>query len=390
MDFPRRQLLLAVAHFKRPHELCLLTPTFNDFWPETLQTWVKKGAPEQIHNARFRGEYFQFFHIRELYEVALGLVSRTIDLKGVSYQYLIPPLSPAYEPRILAEDEHTYTIINEGGQTARVFKNSPEKMPMYVEQPVRDRKSWNEYKKRLEPDTPGRFPSDWANYAKKMNERDEPVMLFTGSLFGFLRECMGLEKLLYTFYDDPAWIEEMMEHLCNLEYECTKKVLKDIRVDLVYFWEDMAFKTGPLISPAMFRKFMVPRYRKVTDLLRKNGIDIVFVDSDGNIEELIPLWLEGGVNAFWPLECAAGMNAVELRKKYGKDIIMAGNMDKRALMKDKAAIRQEVMAKVPFLLEHGGYFPTIDHQVPPDVPFENYVYYVNTLREVAGLPKLPG
>ena len=200
---------------------------------------------------------------------------------------------------------------------------------------------------------------------------------------------MGLERLLYMFHDDPVLVEDMMEQMCYMEIEAIKRVTKDIRVDCAFFWEDMAFKTGPLISPDMFRKFMLPRYKRVTEALRSNGIDIIFVDSDGNVNELIPLWIEGGVNFIWPLERAAGNDAVAIRKKYGKNLTIAGNMDKRALLKGKEAIREEVMSKLPFLLEQGGYFPSIDHAVPPDVTFENFVYYINTMREVAGLEKLP-
>jgi uroporphyrinogen decarboxylase len=112
------------------------------------------------------------------------------------------------------------------------------------------------------------------------------------------------------------------------------------------------------------------------------------VDSDGNVNELIPLWLESGINYVWPLEVAAHNDAVALRKKYGKDLILSGTIDKRALIKGKEAIREEVMSKVPFLLEQGGYFPTIDHWVPPDVTFANYCYYINLMREVAGLERL--
>ncbi len=90
----------------------------------------------------------------------------------------------------------------------------------------------------------------------------------------------------------------------------------------------------------------------------------------------------------WSVEVAAGNDAVAMRKKYGKDLIIAGTIDKRALIKGKEAIREEVMSKVPFLLEQGGYFPSVDHAVPPDLPFENYCYYINLMREVAGLEKL--
>ena len=200
---------------------------------------------------------------------------------------------------------------------------------------------------------------------------------------------MGLERLLYAFYDDPNLIEDMMDTILNLELEVIKRTVKDIKADWVLLWEDMAYKTGPLISPAMFRKFMMPRYRQLTDLLHRNGIDIIFVDSDGNLNKLIPLWLECGINGFWPLEVAAGMDAVALRKEYGKDIILAGNMDKREFLKGTEAIREEVMSKLPFLLETGGYFPSLDHLVPPDITLENYQYFINVMREVAGLEKLP-
>ena len=199
---------------------------------------------------------------------------------------------------------------------------------------------------------------------------------------------MGLERLLYTFYDDSNLIEDMMDTLLSLELEVVKRTVKYVKVDWAIFWEDMCFKTGPLISPDMFRKFMMPRYRQVTELLWQNGIDIIFVDSDGNLNKLIPLWLECGINGFWPLEVAAGNDAVALKKEYGKDIILAGNMDKRALLKGKEEIREEVMSKLPFLLEKGGYFPSIDHLVPPDITLENYQYFINTMREVAGLEKL--
>ena len=100
------------------------------------------------------------------------------------------------------------------------------------------------------------------------------------------------------------------------------------------------------------------------------------------------MWLESGINFHWPFEVAAHNDAVALRKKYGKDLIIAGTIDKRALIKGKEAIREEVMSKVPFLLEQGGYFPSVDHGVPPDITFANYCYYINLMREVAGLEKL--
>jgi uroporphyrinogen-III decarboxylase len=384
-----RQRFLDICRFKRTGDLCLLAPWLNDFWMETPDVWVSQGAPAELADPRTIRSYFEFDHIRVLREIQTGLfMDKRLEVLGMNYVYAIPPILPTYEIRMLGEDEHTLSLTNEGGQVVRIDKRDPQKMPMYLDHPVKDRATWQEYKKRLDPRTPERFPADWQAYVARMNAKEEPLLLNVGSFFGFLREWMGLEPLLYAFHDEPALIEDMMDTLCDLETTCITEALKDIRVDAAMFWEDMAFKTGPLISPKMFRQFMMPRYKVITDLLRSKGVDIIFVDSDGGLNQLIPLWIESGINFFWPLECAAGNDAVALRKKYGKDAILGGNIDKRALLKSKDVIREEVMSKVPYLLETGGYFPSVDHFVPPDVPFENYVYLIDTLREVAGLPPL--
>ena len=385
MSLSNRERFRAIARFERPGEL----DTRDAFWQETLILWVEKGAPPELTNSSFRGNYFGYNHRRGTREIVSGLINAPYMAGDVEAYLAMPPIIPQFEPKVLKQDENTITMINQGGQTVKVFKNDPQKMPMFLDHPVVDRDTWKEYKKRLDPDTPERWPADWDWFADKMNSRDFPVVLSVGSFFGFLREWMGLERLLYTFHDDPALVEDMMDTMLILEIEVIKRTVKKVKVDMASFWEDMCYKSGPLISPAMFRKFMMPRYHQITDLLHENGIDIIFVDSDGNVKELIPLWLEVDINYIWPLEVAAGNDAVALRKKYGKNVILGGGIDKRALIKGKEAIREEVMSKVPFLLEQGGYFPSVDHLVPTDVSFENYCYYINTMREVAGLEKLP-
>ena len=134
---------------------------------------------------------------------------------------------------------------------------------------------------------------------------------------------------------------------------------------------------------------MLPRYRKITDFLRGRGVEVFHVDSDGNVNELIPLWLEVGINFPWPLEVAAGTDAIALRKEYGSDLVLSGNIDKRVFLDGREAIRQEVMSKVPFLLESGAYFPCLDHAVPPDVSLADFRYYINLLLDIGGREKLP-
>jgi len=111
-------------------------------------------------------------------------------------------------------------------------------------------------------------------------------------------------------------------------------------------------------------------------------VEVVIVDSDGDCRPIFDLFLEAGMNAFLPCEIAAGMEPLELRERFGNDFLIIGGIDKRALAKDFAAIEDEVMRKVPRLVEIGRFIPTVDHSCPPDIPFENYRYYVELLRNV--------
>ena len=131
----------------------------------------------------------------------------------------------------------------------------------------------------------------------------------------------------------------------------------------------------------MFRRFCLKPYQKVTKFLKENGVDVCFVDCDGNIELLLPLWLEGGVRGFYPLEVAADMDAEKLLRQYRKDkILLWGNVDKRELVKGPEAIEAELERLAP-AVEMGGFIPLVDHGVPENVSFENFCYYNRRRRE---------
>jgi uroporphyrinogen decarboxylase len=201
------------------------------------------------------------------------------------------------------------------------------------------------------------------------------------SIYGNPRNYMGLEGISIAIHDDPRLVEEIMDHQAWMAYEMARKVFEaGITLDWVWIWEDMCFNKGPLVSPEFVRRVMVPRYRKVVDLLRSNDVAALILDSDGNIEELLPIWIDAGINATYPLERAAGMDARRLQRKYGRDLILFGNIDKRALARGKREIDEE-LARVHDLLHHGGYFPNVDHHIPPNVPYENARYLFDSIKK---------
>jgi uroporphyrinogen decarboxylase len=176
----------------------------------------------------------------------------------------------------------------------------------------------------------------------------------------------------------------MMEYNAEFVANLLPRVLDEAPLTSIYFWEDMCYKGGPLISPDMFREFMIPRYRRITDLARSRGVDTIFVDSDGDVSQLIPLWLEAGINGIYPMEVAAGMDVVALRREYGRDLLMTGGIDKRALAAGPAAIDAELKTKVPLAFE-GGYIPHVDHALPHDISYANFSYYWERKKSLLGL-----
>ncbi|NCO41794.1 MAG: hypothetical protein AUJ96_27990 [Armatimonadetes bacterium CG2_30_66_41] len=295
---------------------------------------------------------------------------------------------PPFEAKVLSENETSRVEIIDRGIVQRVWKtNSETSMPEFLEHPVKTRADWDALKPRLDPDASGRFPADWDERCRQWREQGT-VVIFQGprapSLFGFVRELMGAERALCAMLDEPGMVHEMMDTVTELTLGVLRTVLPQRVITVLHFWEDMCYKAGPLLSPAMFREFMIPRYQRVTDYARSQGIDVIFVDSDGNVEQLLPLWLEAGVNGVYPMEVAAGMDVVDLRKRYGRDLLMTGGLDKRVLTKDKAAIDAELERKVP-LAHEGGYVPTIDHAIPFDVPYDNFAYYWERKKELLGI-----
>jgi len=369
-----RERFLKIARFQLPNAI-YLSPYTDNPWRKTVERWVAEGAPPEIltdNVARYR--YFGLDRIG-MVQVEVNLL--LTDTKGTA----IPPVRPRFEPKVLEEDERSRVCINEGGIMIREFKDDPQKMPLWLDHPVKNRQDWEEYKKRLDPHHPERWlVKDWDAYAERLSKRDYPLGLDVGSFFGLLREFVGAENLLLLFYDDPQFVEDMMAQMEYLGYEVAQRVLRDVEVDFAFFWEDMAYKGGSMISPQMFREFMMPHYKKITGFLRSKGVDIIMVDSDGDINEIIPLWIESGVNGMWPLEVQAGVDAVEIRKKFGKECILWGNLDKRAMAEGTEAIKEEIDKKVPFLIAEGGYFPGPDHLIPPDVSLQNYMFYLEYLR----------
>ncbi|MBI4553330.1 MAG: hypothetical protein HY710_13790 [Candidatus Latescibacteria bacterium] len=336
------------------------------YWTDTLTAWHQQGLPAHVLNDPQADRYFGFAR-REHVPLHLGLI-------------------PSFEYRVLEETDQHRVVIDNAGVTCLIKKDGTSSIPKYLKFPIQTRDDWAWFKERLNSHDPRRHPANWDELKAQWATRDYPLGVSVGSLFGWLRDWMGFEHITVTCIDDPDWVHEMMEHLTEFILTIIDQAVREVDLDFASFWEDMCFNMGPMISPAMFKEFMVPRYKRITDFLRAHGVDVIYVDCDGNINELVELWLEGGVNCMFPLEIQSGSDPIPMREQYGNQVLLMGGVDKTKLIEGKAAIRREIDRIAP-LVAAGGYIPHVDHRCPPDVTFENYRYYLKTKREAFGIPE---
>jgi len=340
------------------------------FWNETLVVWHDQGLPRYVNRS----------NSDEFLGMDFGL-ERAAAAVGVNVG-LVP-----FEEKVF-EDQGDYEVVQQDDGVRVLRKKFMGSIPQHLGHLLVDRDSWTKhYKPRLDPTHPNRYPADWDERVKAWTDprRNYPLVLPGGSLYGWLRNWMGVENVSYVVYDDPAWFEEMVTTVADCIIRTLTRLLETGgRFDACGMWEDMCYNAGPLLSPKHFRQFLVPHYRRIVDLLHGYGVDVIWVDCDGKIDLLIPLWLEAGVNCMFPVEVGTwGADPIQYRRQYGQDLLMMGGFDKRILARSKRQIEQEVYRLAP-LVEEGGYIGFCDHRVPPDVPLEHYMFYLEMVRRVWG------
>jgi uroporphyrinogen decarboxylase len=292
--------------------------------------------------------------------------------------------SPMFASETFEEGEDFIIYKDSFGVTN---KNDPglRSVPLEIDNPVKDWQSWNDYKEYYAEETiEKRLPQPWDAIVQQLRSRDFPIRLggTNGGFLGFPRQIMGLTTYLMTLYDDPALIHDICDTFLHFLIAYYDRIIRDVQVDCILVWEDMAGKQGSLISPAHFREFLSPRYKAIVEFARDAGVDIILTDSDGYVEELIPLIVETGVTGMYPFERAAGNDLLRIRKSFPEFQILGG-VDKRILFEGspREAIEEE-LAVVRKMLERGRYIPHVDHFVSQDCTWENFSYYRRRLNEI--------
>ncbi len=352
-----------LERFRRSMEYCAPDRApFQQFpwptWPETAERWTREGG----------------------YDPAV--TDFGCDRWVLETNWFFP--TPPFDRRIVEEDDTYVTYVDPQGIVMREFKRNPlSSMPQFVRFPVETREDFRRFwRERMQPDLSVRIGPDWRAQLARHRNRDYVFVVIAdrwGGFFGPPRNLVGLERLCTLFYDDPAFVEEILDAHAEFLIGMLSQILEATDIDVFGFWEDMCYNAGPLLSPAMARKFLLPRYRRVIDFARSRGVHYFGLDSDGRVDLLIPVWMDAGLDILYPFEVAAGMDVGEVRRKFGRGLRIWGGVDKRALALGRGAIDAEIERRKPLIAE-GGYVPTLDHSAPPDISYSDYCYFMERLR----------
>jgi uroporphyrinogen decarboxylase len=344
----------------------------------TLERWHSEGVPENH-------DWFE-------------CLCDTIGISPDSWQQTHTELNinfrmnPIFEEKVLEHKNNHYIVQDWMGN---IIEISDEYDYTYIRNPVDFvTRKWHSFpvkspedfasmKLRYVPDDPVRYPDDFDHQACKMKKRDYVVSLFIPGPFWQLREWCGFEPLCMLFIDNPGFINEMVSFWTEFVSKTMARALETGIVDRIWISEDMAYKGKSMISPAMTREFLMPAWSRWAHEARRAGVLLVDEDSDGMVNELIPLWIESGINVCDPIEVAAGNDINAYRNTYGTAMAYRMGIDKRCIARGGTEIEEELKRIEP-VVKSGGYIPGCDHGVPPDISWQNFVSYAKRLAHITG------
>lgn len=381
-----RQRVLAVLNYQPYDRLPIV---HFGFWKDTLDKWAAEGH----------------LTLEEAEEWGDGnpidaVVSAKLGFDFNYYSALHPNtfLSPGFDREVLeTTDDGSRKVRNEDGVVV-LQRDGATSIPAEIDHLLKGRKDWEEhYVARLQ------FNMDRINKAKvrvndKMIPFDEGGLEFLqqdtreyhyglhcGSLFGKIRDTLGVVGASYLFAEDPDLFDEIINTVGALCFQCVKAALDSgAKFDFAHFWEDICFKNGPLVIPSVFDEKVGPHYRRITELCRSHGITICSLDCDGCIDALIPTWFNNGVNTMFPIEVGTwNASIAPWREQYGRELRGVGGMNKVVFARDRAAVDVEI-ERLKALVDLGGFIPCPDHRIAPDGEWDNVRYYCDRMRETFG------
>ena len=375
--------LLRTLSFEKMSEGGAVLETFYP-WDLTVNRWCEEGLPNQFRAKKLfpapkdiKHRYINDCMANSVYEY-----EQYLGLDGVKRMAFRIPFQ-SFEEEII-EQTGTYTLKRDfDGWKRKYYKNS--NLVQEIQPIVRDMEDWKALKTKAIEElekycTDENIKEIYGQFKEGHEAGDFSIRFRISGFFWTPRQLLGIEEHMLAFYDIPEVIAEMNQFILDTYIKYLGKIFDIIKPEVILLEEDLSGSNGPMLSPDTFDEFVGAYYKELFPFLKSKGVKNIFVDTDGDFNKLIPNFIKAGVDGFLPMDVNAGMDIVEVRKKY-PDLKFIGAFNKLKIAEGGEAIEKEFERLLP-VIRQGGYVPGSDHQVAPSTLFENYQYYIKILKEV--------
>jgi hypothetical protein len=355
-----RERLIRTIQFKEVDEL----PFRHAYglMPGVLESWHKQGLPESVRTEKDIYQYFGFPVREKALPVLIGF-------------------DPPFETTVLEDNKEYMISMDWMGRRVKVIKSSST-IPLAMEFPITDEKSWKDYKRRL-AFSETRIGGNLEEVVKSNIADGLPNKIGVAGFFWFPRDLMGDEYLCLSYYERPELVHDILNTWCTLIENILELALERVKVDIVHLGEDMAYKNASMVGKDIFDEFIRPYYLRIQKLVGKYEIPIFSVDSDGCLDELIHWFADCGVNYIGPNEVGAGNDITAYRREFGQHMAFDGGLEKKILLYGREAIDEMLENKIPFMKSSGGGWSVcLDHRVLEGTRLEDFKHYVSRTREM--------
>lgn len=358
-------------------------PIHDSPWVSSIERWHAEGLPLEVNPA----EFFNYEWV--------GFGADT---------------SPMFPVEVVEEDEEYIIRTTEYGGLRRDHKDYSS-TPEIVDYPCKTREDWEEIKERL---TPHRDRVDWEGTwlaGTGEDDRGDQSMLETGRrehrlglpgwqraydqgrfifysvMFGYDKgqSYVASEQLLMAIATEPDWVRDMYETDATLIIQM-HEIMKEggFRFDAAWILCDLGYRNALLFSPHHYDEQLRPTFQRLVNYFHSEGLPVI-LHSCGCVKELIPRFIEDGLDCLQPLEQKAGMDLVELKQTFGDQIAFMGGIDVRAMADpDPTVIEEEIKTKIPVAKQGGGYIYHSDHSIPDNVSFDQYCRVLELVGQYGG------
>jgi uroporphyrinogen decarboxylase len=273
---------------------------------------------------------------------------------------------------VLSEDSEYIVVRNRFGGIRKSCRDGSS-APKIVDYSCQKREDWEKLKPRLKPSD---YRVDWVSSFQGFH-RDHSRGLFItyGAAVGYdkIGYYVASPRLLKAVIMEPEWVKDMYWTDAKLVMDMCERMMKaGFKFDGASLACDLGYKGGLFFSPKHYEEQLHRVLKELCRYFHSHGMQVL-LHCCGNVKDLIPFFIEEGIDCLGPLEVKAGMDLIELKEKYGDKICFLGGIDVRLMaLDDPKPIEKEIKEKITVAKEDGGYIYHSDHSIPKNVSFKQY------------------